>query len=170
MQGLITAISSVLDATIFPGTDRKRLVVLVAMFISVGANSTKEDDHVYFRIYDIKDTIAVYLYYVMKIDFLFVFEAMCEVIGFVWLGVHIFKRAALWHVGKPLNSDIKLEILFGERKRYFKTVYGERLRISRACGTIAHATDDKVSCWRVCIVCLRQLEKQSAELKQKKRR
>ena len=106
----------------------------------------------------------------MKIDFLFMFEAMCKVVGFVWLCVQIFNIAAMWYVGKPLDPDIKLEIPLEERARYFKTVHGERLHISRACGTIAHATDENVSCWRVCIVCLRQLEKQNAELKPKKRR
>eukprot|EP00972_Heterocapsa_arctica_P109098 16065226-Heterocapsa_arctica.AAC.1 len=65
------------------------------MFISAEANSTKEHDHVYDHIYDIKDTIVVYLYYFMKIDFLFMFEAMREVFGFVWLCVQLFKIAAL---------------------------------------------------------------------------
>eukprot|EP00972_Heterocapsa_arctica_P080357 11843195-Heterocapsa_arctica.AAC.1 len=60
------------------------------MFLSAEANPTKEHDHVY----GVKDTIAVYLYYVMKIDVLFMIEAMCEVIGFVWLCVQLFKIAA----------------------------------------------------------------------------
>jgi hypothetical protein len=147
-----------------------RGLIIFAMINSAEANSTKEHDHVYDRIHNIMDAFAVYLYYVMKIDFLFMFEAMCEVIGFVWLCVQIFKIAARRYVGKPLDSDIKLETPLEERTRYFKTVHGERLHLSRACGTIAHATDANVSCWRVCIVCLRQLDKQNAELKQKKGR
>eukprot|EP00972_Heterocapsa_arctica_P112781 16433709-Heterocapsa_arctica.AAC.1 len=88
------------------------------MFLSAEANSMKEHNHVY----DLKEIIAVYFYYVMKIDVLFIFEAMCEVIGFVWLCVQLFKISARWYAGKPLDSDgkpldsdIKLEIPLEER-------------------------------------------------------